>query len=109
MIPASVILLAILFASIWLFVRKQPNTDRVVALRRYNISVALIAVVAVCLVTLYFWATRGKSEAMPWWLGSAVLGSMLLVVVFIIATFLRFVVFRHSRGKKMEDVGSNAT
>jgi hypothetical protein len=95
MITASVILLPILLASVWFFVRAQPSTSRIAALRRFNVYVAVIAALAVCLVTLYFWNTTGQSIDRAWWPVLATLASVLMVaIVLVFGIVVRFVLFR---------------
>jgi hypothetical protein len=61
MIAAAIVLLPLLFFSVWLFYRIRPSTKRVGALRRYNMSAVVAAATAATCVAICFWSTTGQS------------------------------------------------
>lgn len=100
MILALLFLLPMLLASVWLFARAQPSTERVVALRRYNRAVISAASLSALAVTGYFWATTGQSVDSAWWPVLAVLGGTFVVALaLIIGAIVRIAVFRQGTTK----------
>jgi len=97
MIAATAFLAALLLPAVWFFVRAQPRTERVTALKRFNVVVMAIALVAAAGAAFYFWATTGHSIDSAWWPVLATLGSVFSIcVVLIVGIIVRLVVFRQS-------------
>ena len=97
MIIATVLLAVLLIPAVWSFVRAQPRTERVIALKRFNVAVVVLALVVVTGVTLYFWKTTGHSVDSAWWPILATLGSAFaLCVVLTVGIVVRLVIFGKS-------------
>jgi hypothetical protein len=97
MIIATVLLATLLIPAVWFFVRAQPRTERVTALKRFNVAVVVIALVVVTGVTFYFWETTGHSIDSAWWPILATLGSAFSVcVVLTVGIVVRLIIFRKS-------------
>jgi len=97
MIGAVAFLLIFLVPTVWLFARAQPRTDRVIAVRRFNVATVLIATASMLTTAVYFWATTGHSVDSGWWVPLAVLGGTVFVcVVLAVATALRYLIFCRS-------------
>jgi len=97
MIVAAALLATLLIPTVWFFVRAQPRTERVIALKRFNVAVVVLALVAVAGVTLYFWETTGHSIDSAWWPILATLGSAFaLCILLIVGMVVRLIVFRKS-------------
>jgi len=95
MIAATGFLAALLLPAVWFFVRAQPRTERVAALKRFNIVLVVVAFVAATGAAFYFWATTGHSIDSAWWPILAALGGALSIcVVLIVGIIVRLVVFR---------------
>ena len=97
MIAATAFLAALLLPAVWFFVRAQPRTDRVATLKRFNVIVVAVALIAAMGATLYFWETTGHSIDSVWWPFLATLGSAFSIcVVLIVGVIVRLVVFRQN-------------
>ncbi len=96
LIIATLFLAVFLIPAVWFFVRAQPHTEQVAALKRFNVTVVALALVVITGVTFYFWKTTGHSIDSVWWPVLAILGSALSVcVVLTIGIVVRLIIFRN--------------
>jgi uncharacterized membrane protein YidH (DUF202 family) len=95
MISVSLVLLPLLAFAAWLFVRAKPNTDRQVAMQRFNVWALIAVTISIAAVSLYMWGDMIGSVDRGAWPLLAAIGSVVVAIAeLIVFAIIRFIIFR---------------
>ena len=92
-----IILAPLLLACAVIYVRFQPKGGSNIAKNKFNILVAVLAILASIAISTYFWQTTGKSIDSAWWPVLAIFGSMFLIsLILLVGVFIRYFIFNEN-------------
>ena len=88
-----IILAPLLLACAVIYVRFQPKGGSN-SKKKFDIIVAVLAILASISISTYFWQTTGQSTDSTWWPVLAIFASMFLIsLILLVGVFIRYFIF----------------